>query len=118
MPNYAACIEYDWVPNEEIIALRMSPLPGGGSVIFPEAAGTLPGLGEWLNPIRDLLDHTYLHTRNIAVNGGQSPAVDFEIGEELHLADADGNERWARVINITGRSALVEYRARPSFAAE
>ena len=117
-PGYAACIEHDWVPAKQVLPLRMIPLPGGGSVIFPEAGGALPGLGGQLEPVRDWLDRTYLHTKKIAVNDGQPQPVFFEFGEELRLTDADGNERWVRIIDIAGHSALVEYRARPSSAAE
>lgn len=122
----AACIEYDWVPAEQDLALEMSPLPGGGSVIFPKGTGTLPGLEGQLEPIRDSIrdshgqthDRTYLYALTNAINGGQKQPVYFLLGEELHLADADGNERWVRVVYIAGCSALVEYRARPSSAAE
>lgn len=116
-PGYAACIEHDWVPSERPLALEMTPLPNGGAVIFPKDSGTLPGLIGGLNPVRDWLDRTYLHTDNIAVNGRVKLAY-FEFGEELHLTDADGNERWARIIAIEGHSALVEYRMRPYAASE
>ena len=117
-PGYTACIERYRIPAERPLALEVSPLPGGGAVIFPNATGTLPGLEGRLNPIRDSLGRTYLYADNIAINDGQPQPVSFEFGEELHLADADGNERWARIIDIAGRSALVEYRAQPSSAAE
>ena len=108
-PNYAACIEHGWAPDQ-ILALQMSQLPGGGSIIFPEGAGALPGLEGQINPIRDSLDRTYLYTENIAVNDGQTqPPVDFECGEELCLTDAVGNQLTARIIAIEGHSALVEY---------
>lgn len=116
--GYAACIERDWIPAERPLALEMSPLSDGGAVIFPEATGTLPGLEGRLNPIRDSHDRTYLYASNIAVNEGRAQPVHFLLDEELHLTDANGNERWVRVVYIAGRSALVEYRARPSSAAE
>ena len=117
-PGYAACIERDWIPAERPLALKMSPLSDGGAVIFPEATGTLPGLEGRLNPVRDSHDRTYLYASNIAVNEGQPQPVLFLLGEELRLTDADGNERWARIIDIAGRSALVEYRTHPSSATE
>lgn len=121
-PGYAAYITRSWVPAEKILVLKMNPLPGGGSVIFPEATGTLPGLRGRLNPIRDshgrTHDRTYLHAPTIAINDGRTQPVYFLLGEELRLTDADNNERWARIIDIAGRSALVEYHLRPSAAAE
>lgn len=89
----------------------MDPLPDGGAAIFPADSGYLPGLKGRLNPVRDALDRTYLHTTNIAVNGGQPRPVHFLLGDELHLADADGNERWVRIIAIEGSSSLMEYRS-------
>ena len=110
-PNYTACVERDWIPEERPLSLEMDPLPDGGAAIFPEYSGYLPGLKGRLNPIRDALDRTYLHTTNIAVNSGQARPVHFLLGDELHLTDADGNERWVRIIAIEGSSALVEYRS-------
>ena len=92
----------------------MDSLPDGGAVIFPAYSGHLPGLKGRLNPIRDAPDRTYLYAPSIAINDGETEPVDFLPGEELHLADADGNERWVRIIAIEGRSALVEYRSRPA----
>ena len=117
-PGYTACIERYQIPAERPLALEMSPLPGGGAVIFPNATGTLPELEGRLNPIQDSLNRTCLYADNIAINEGQAQPVYFLLGEELRLTDADGNERWARIIDIAGRSALVEYHLRPSAAAE
>ena len=116
--GYAACIEHGWIPAERPFALEMSPLSDGGAVIFPEDTDAVPGLKGRLNPVRDSLDRTYLYASNIAINEGRAQPVYFLLGEELRLTDADGNERWVRIIGIAGRSALVEYRAQPSSAAE
>ena len=99
----------DWPPGE-IIGLYLEPLAGGGSIIFPDATGSLPGLQGRLK-IHDTLDGTYLHASNIAINGGQPQPVRCVSGEELRLTDADGNELLARIVDVIGRSALVEYRA-------
>lgn len=88
----------------------MEPLADGGSVIFSEATGTLPGLSGRLNPIRDDLDRTYLYASNIVINEGQPQPVHFMPGEDLRLTDADGNRLLVRIAAIVGRSALVEYR--------
>ena len=117
-PGYTACIGRFRIPAERPLALEISPLPGGGAVIFPNATGVLPGLEGRLNPIRDLHGRSYLYADNIAINDGQSQPVSFGFGEELRLTDADGNEQWVRIIDIAGRSALVEYRAQPNSAAE
>ena len=106
----AAHVERAWIPSQHALAIELDPLPGGGAVIFPEATGALPGLRGRLNPIRDTHDRTYLYASNIAVNQGQPQPVYFLPGEELRLSDADGNELLARIVDIAGRSALVEYR--------
>ena len=109
-PLSSAHLEREWAPSRGTLALGLHELPGGGAVIFPEATGTLPGLSGGLNPIRDSHDRTWLYASNIAINQGQPQPVHFIPGEDLRLTDADGREVWARIIEVTGRSALVEYR--------
>lgn len=109
-PGFAAHVEYDWVPTQGALAIEMQALSDGGSVIFPEATGSLPGLTGRLNPIRDAHERTYLYASNIAINEGQPQPVHFIPSEELRLTDADGKKLIARIVAITGRSALVEYR--------
>ena len=108
--GYAAHLEHDWVPAQGALAIEMQSLPNGEAVIFPEATGYLPGLSGRLNPIRDSHDRTYLYASNIAISGGKQQPVHFIPGEDLRLTDADGRELMVRIIAITGRSALVEYR--------
>ena len=108
--GYAARLELGWVPEQGTLDLEMQSLTGGGSVIFPERTGYIPGLAGRLNPIRDRLDRTYLYASNIAINGGKPQAVHFILGEELHLTDANGREALVRIIEITGQAALLEYR--------
>ena len=66
-----------------------------------------------LNPIRDRLDKTYLYASNIAINEGLQQPVDFTLGEDIRLTDADGRELLIRIVDIVGRSALAEYRPCP-----
>ena len=109
-PAYAAHLERQWVPTEGALAIELQALPNGGSVIFSEATGDLPGLKGRLNPIRDTHDRTYVYASNIAINQGASQPVHFVPGDDLRLTDADGAELVARIVDIVGRSALVEYR--------
>ena len=108
--GFAAHLERDWVPAERTLELEMHAIPEGGSVIFPEKTGHIPGLTGRLNPIRDGQDRTYLYTSNIAIDGGKTQPVHFIFGEDLRLTDAYGKEMLARIVDITGQSALVEYR--------
>lgn len=75
------------------------------------SADIIPRLRGRLNPIRDTRDRTYLYASNVAINNGQPQPVAFDFGEELRLTDADGNAAFVHVVDIVGRSALLEYRA-------
>ena len=108
--GFGAHLEEDWLPANGALTIEMQHLPDGGSVIFPEATGHLPGLSGRLNPIRDTHDRTYLYASNIAVNEGEQQPVHFMLGEDLRLTDAEGKELIVRIVGIVGSSALVEYR--------
>ena len=108
-PEHAAHLERDWTPSERALAIDLDALPEGGSVIFPEATGHLPGLKGRLNPIRDTHDRTFLFASNISIDEGQQQPVQFIPGEELQLTDAEGTELRVRIVDIVGRSALVDY---------
>lgn len=108
-PGYAAHLEQNWIPEKGGLALEMQSFQDGGSVIFPEAAGNIPGLSGRLNPIRDTRDRTYLYASNIAINGGKPQPVHFVLGDDLRLTAADGTELVVRIVTIIGKSALVEY---------
>lgn len=107
--GYAAHLERDWIPSDRALAVDLEAVPNGGSEIFPEATGAVPGLRGRLNPLRDTYDRTYLYASNIAINHGQTQPVHFVPGEEVCLTDADGNTVKVRILDIVGRSALVEY---------
>ena len=81
--GHAAHLERDWTPIERTLAIDLADLSESGSVIFPEAAGHLPGLKGRLNPIRDTHDRTYLYASNIAINEGDQQPVHFIPGEVL-----------------------------------
>ena len=108
--GFASHLERDWIPAERTLLIDLSPLPNGGAVVFQESTGCIPGLAGRLNPIRDTHDRTYLYADNISINEGQQQPFSFQPGEDMHLADADGKELLIRIVEIVGRSALVEYR--------
>ena len=113
-PGYAAGLKREWHPSGKDLRLELDPLPSGGAVIFPEATGHLPGLRGRLNPIRDTADRTYLYADNIAIEEGRQQPVGFRLGKAMRLTDADGAELFVTIVDIIGRSALVEYRSPPS----
>ncbi|MDE2790377.1 MAG: hypothetical protein OXI81_08135, partial [Paracoccaceae bacterium] len=108
-PGRAAHLERSWIPSKRALAINLEPLPRGGSVTFPEATGHVPGLKGRLNPLRDPHDRTYLYASNIAIDEGRQQPVQFVPGEALQLTDAEGTELRVRIVEIIGRSALVEY---------
>ena len=108
--GFAAHLERDWIPAQSSLALGLNALPGGGSVIFAESAGHVPGLAGRLNPVRDTHDRTYLYASNIAIERGKQQPVHFALGEDLLLTDSDGHSKLVRIIEIFGRSCLLEYR--------
>ena len=108
--GFAAHLNNDWLPASGALTVEMKRLPEGGSVIFPEVTGYLPGLSGRLNPKRDTHDRTYLYASDIAINEGKQQPVHFMPGEDLRLTDAEGKELIVRIVAIVGRSALLEYR--------
>ena len=112
-PGHAAHVEREWTPSRGALALELPALPQGGAAIFSEAVGHLPGLRGRLNPILDARERTYLYADNISINDGVQQPVHFALGEDLRLTDAYGYELLVRIVDIAGRSALVEYRATP-----
>lgn len=108
-PGYSAGLEQEWLPSQGGLLMELNPLPTGGATIFPLATGNLPGLRGRLNPIRDTSDRTYLYADNISIEEGRQQPVYFRLGQSMRLTDANGAELSVTIIDIIGRSALVEY---------
>ena len=108
-PGYAAGFHPEWRPDKGGLLLEVTGLPGGGSAIFPQATGHLPGLRGRLNPKRDTSDRTYLYADNIAIEEGRQQPVPFRLGKAMRLTDAYGAELSVTMVDIVGRSALLEY---------
>ena len=53
-----------------------------------------------------------MYASNIAIDDGAPQPVSFALGKNLHLIDAEGTRMWVRIVDITGESALLEYRPR------
>ncbi len=109
-PSLSAHVSTGWIPASGAQSVELTSLIEGGSAIFEDQAGYLPGIEGRLNPILDNLDRAYLYTTNVAVNGGQQQPVHFAVGDEvLNLVDAHGNERDLRIVAMRGQSSLLEY---------
>ena len=110
VPGRAGFVVRDWVPDQSRLVIELCELPGGGAKIIVDETDSLPGLRGRLHPIRDNLGRPDLYASKIAINQGQRQPVHFTFDEDLRLTDDDGNELWARIVAIEGRTALVEYR--------
>ena len=108
-PGHGAHLEREWIPSQGSLAVELETLRDGGSVIFSESTGYIPIVQGRLNPIRDDLDRTYLYASNIAIDQGKQQPVHFALGEDLRLTDGDGREAMVRIVDVVGRSALLEY---------
>ncbi len=107
-PGHAARLAQDWIPGERALAIDLKAMPTGGSVIFPQASGHLPGLKGRLNPVRDARDRTFLYASNIAINAGRHQPVHFIPGEELQPTDAEGaNCAYGPSRYLDGRSHVI-----------
>jgi predicted HTH transcriptional regulator len=107
--GHSACLVREWLPAAGALALDLIPMPRGGSVVFAEATGHVPGLKGRLNPIRDALERTYLYASDLSIDRGRPQPVQFVLGETLQLTDTDGVGRRVRIVDIIGRSALLEH---------
>lgn len=110
LPGYTAGLTREWTPSHGGLLLELNSLTAGGAVIFSNETGHIPGLNGRLNLKRDNLDRTYLYTDNIEIDQGKQQPVAFRLGRPLRLTDACGVEMMATIVDITGQSALVEYR--------
>lgn len=107
-PGYGGHVERGWRPPRDL-SIELPELANGGSTVFTERIGYLPGLTGRLNPILDTFDRTYLYTTNVAIDGGKPQPVHFRLGQPLLLTDANGYRLQVRFIEMIGKSALVEY---------
>jgi len=111
--NYSAYIKNNWMPIESALTIELQKLPNGGSVIFQNSTGHIPELRGRLEPILDNSNRTYLYADNIAINRGAVQPVNFNFGENVHLKDSNGVEKNIYIIDIKGKSSLLEYHDEP-----
>ena len=102
-------VEPGWRPPSPL-SIQLENLPEGGSVIFTERTGHLPGLKGRLDPILDNRDRMYLYATNVAIEQGSQQPVQFKLYQPLRLTDVHGFEWSVRFIDMFGKSSLLEYR--------
>ena len=109
-PSHAAGLRREWRPDREDLTLELTPLPQGGATIFAEGSGHLPGLRGRVDADRDTSDRTLLYASKLTIDEGREQPVPFRLGKPMRLTDAFGTELWMTIIDIAGRSVLVEHR--------
>ena len=107
-PGHTGRVEREWHPPDPL-SMELEELSGGGSIIFTDQTGEVPGLAGRLNPILDTLDRTYLYAINIAIDEGMPQPVHFKLNRPMILTDVHGVERIVRFIEMIGRAGLLEY---------
>ena len=112
-PGFAASVVREWTPNRNALSLdlALAVLHGGGSVVFPDGAGEVPGLRARLNPVRDAHDRTSLYVSGATINKGVEQPVHFAPGEELLLTDSVGTALLIRIPEVLAKAAILQYEA-------
>lgn len=91
------------------LTVELERTENGGSMIFSERTGSIPGIRGRLNPILDNLDRTYLYANNIAINDGKTQPVSFVLNEPVRLTDAFGKRATLWFREIMGSSCVFDY---------
>ena len=107
-PGYAGRVERGWRPPDRL-SVELEELRGGGSIIFTDQTGKVPGMAGRVNPVLDTHDRTYLYAFNIAIDEGRPQPVHFKLNRPILLTDVHGVERMVRFVEMIGRSGLLEY---------
>ena len=110
-PGFAAHVVREWAPNRTALSLdlELAALPGGGSVVFPDGAGELPGLRARLNPVRDAHDRTSLSVSGATINKGAEQPVHFAPGEALRVTDSVGTTLLIRIPEVLAKPTILQY---------
>ena len=109
-PNCHGYVFREWLDSDTTIIMELERIPDGGTVIIADGIGTIPGLKGRVNPVSDDYDRTGLYAADITIDGGKPQPVHFVLGEELTLTDSNGTQATVRIIDVVGRSSLLEYR--------
>ena len=109
--GFTAHVERDWLPAECTLHTELKAIPdGGGAVFFEDEQGCIPGLAGRLGPVRDSRGGLYIYADGLFVNEAEQEPVSCIAGEKLCVTDTHGRTKRLRIVDVTGRSVLVEYR--------
>lgn len=85
-------------------------MDGGAAIIYALTKG-VPGLFGLLRLTRDSRGQIHLDIGKISINNDEPQLVLRLLGKDSYLMDSAGNELSVQVVDVAGRSALVEYHA-------
>lgn len=106
-PERPGAIFPEWDPVDDLRA-TLPASENTGSIIC-QSTGYLPGLEGRLNPILDTGGRTYLYADNIAIGPGEPQPAPFKVGVPFRLEDANGVIMQVTVLDIRGRTSLLQY---------
>ena len=107
--GYAAKAIREWVPAEQPLSVKLDPLTGGGSVIFTESEGEIPGLKGTLAVELDNFGRLRMYAGNMTIDGAMVHPVPISLGKSYVLEDFRGTVVHIKVLEIIGKVVLVEY---------
>lgn len=107
--GYYGGLETNWIPSQRTLAFNLASFSHGGSAIFSENTGTLPGLKGRLSFSQDEHERMYLHAPTLTVNEGMQQPARVVPGKKFLLKDSDGNRIEANLIFMQNRSSLIEW---------
>jgi hypothetical protein len=105
--DYPGAVVHSWDPNDDM-SVTLFVTESTGSVICSSTCD-IPGLEGRLNPILDTHNRTYLYADNIAIDGGKRQPATFEVNAPFELEDCNGVIMQVRVLQIQGRTSLLQY---------
>ena len=107
--GFSGRVVRNWVPAQRGLALELERLPRGGSTILLDGEGDIPPISGRLEIVLDDFGRIRLYTSGAIINDGQSQPVSFALGQDLRLTDSYGRRSIVRIVEVAGRSALVDY---------
>lgn len=108
--GFRASVMEGWIPADRNLAVEAERLEGGGSTIFTEGDGEIPGLVGRLETMMGAHGRASMHARRITVDEGREQPVSLVFGEDYSLVDNEGSKRKVRVVHMKGIGSILEYR--------
>lgn len=112
--GYEGTVKEGWIPADGDAKIELKAYPGGGSCIFSERSGGIPGLaGELqadLNPgAGGTQTPIEVQTNNLAINGKNPVDTFIDFGQVIEVSDSDDVTLSVSIRTIVGKSVLLDY---------